>query len=124
MSTKENNLIDDQPIEANRDGLFSRDKLVLHNGIVHSFTSIESAQARVSHHAPTRYAEPKPVVTTTGDESIKCPRCKGSGYVEWADIQRLHMGGRWWPGTCRYCEGSGIVSPDLLRTRGVTEPPP
>lgn len=81
---------------------------------------------------------PQPVLTPTLDtsadraptnvvqeeEPIPCPRCRGSGYMTRADIQRLSMIGRWRPGACRYCDGIGWVSAEQLRTRGVTAPPP
>lgn len=40
---------------------------------------------------------------------MKCPRCNGTGFVDWDDIERLGMQSHWEPGSCRYCQASGEV---------------
>src|ERR1700754_4488389 len=46
--------------------------------------------------------------------TLTCPRCLGKGHVDKADIIRLKQQGKWLPGSCAYCTGSGIVSMELL----------
>jgi hypothetical protein len=42
-------------------------------------------------HVPVGYADPDPTGMAAEEEGIACPRCEGSGYVDWEDIHRLHM---------------------------------
>lgn len=41
-----------------------------------------------------------------------CPRCLGDGYVNRDDINRLNMNRFWGTGKCRFCDGTGFVSPE------------
>ena len=45
---------------------------------------------------------------------ITCPRCLGKGHVDEEDIIRLNRQGKWRPGVCAYCSGSGKVSNEVL----------
>ena len=45
---------------------------------------------------------------------LTCPRCLGKGQVDSADIDRLNMQGKWEPGSCAYCNGSGAVDESFL----------
>ena len=42
-------------------------------------------------------------------DKIKCPRCLGTGDVDWNDIKRLKKELKWIPGPCAYCNGKGKV---------------
>ena len=45
---------------------------------------------------------------------VECPRCKGKGHVDWADIKRLKMSLKWAPGDCAYCESKGEVPESMI----------
>lgn len=46
-------------------------------------------------------------------DEITCPRCLGKGNVDAADIIRLKRVGKWTPGACAYCLGTGSVDRDM-----------
>src|SRR6266702_4339782 len=47
-------------------------------------------------------------------EILTCPRCLGKGHVDKEDIIRLKQQGKWLPGVCAYCKGSGTVGKEIL----------
>lgn len=47
-------------------------------------------------------------------EMVSCPRCLGKGHVDEDDIVRLNQQGKWRPGACAYCKGTGIVEETML----------
>ena len=51
---------------------------------------------------------------TNTSTAITCPRCLGKGHVDEDDIIRLNRQGKWRPGACAYCSGSGKVDNELL----------
>ena len=50
---------------------------------------------------------------------ITCPRCLGSGQVNWDNICALGMECYWDPGPCRYCAQQGKISVERLREKDV-----
>ncbi len=62
-----------------------------------------------------------------GPSQIDCPRCAGSGFVEWADISRLASAGfdvsGWGPGPCGLCDGHGVVAADFALYRDIGNSP-
>lgn len=46
--------------------------------------------------------------------SLECPRCLGTGFVDWDDIHRLNRILKWAPGPCAYCLGSGKVTQEMI----------
>jgi len=47
-------------------------------------------------------------------EQLTCPRCLGKGNMDNDDIVRLKQKGKWRPGVCIYCSGSGSIGIDML----------
>ncbi|RYZ24575.1 MAG: hypothetical protein EOO16_00280 [Chitinophagaceae bacterium] len=47
---------------------------------------------------------------------LLCPRCKGTGFMDYADLERFGKQDEWGTGVCAYCSGDGHVEKGKVKT--------
>ena len=76
-------------------------------GVDHTFDNKHSLEDYIKENPPDNVG------------LLTCPRCLGKGIVDTDDIKRLECEDIWLPGTCLYCDGTGKVNINQLKSRGI-----